>query len=74
MIFSCQRVDFIFFPKSPIPDEVEFIKILQEERILAVPGSGFGRGGYFRLSFCVSEKTIENSATGFKRAFDRVMS
>ncbi len=71
--FLMPKGGFYFFPKSPIPDEVEFVKILQKERILAVPGSGFGRKGYFRLSFCVSEKTIENSAKGFKQAIDRAM-
>jgi len=72
--FLMPKGGFYFFPKSPIPDEVEFVKILQEERILAVPGSGFGRKGYFRLSFCVSEKTIENSANGFKGAIKKILS
>ncbi len=63
---------FYFFPKSPIEDEVKFIKILQEERILAVPGSGFGRKGHFRLSFSVPEWVIEKSLDGFKRARERV--
>ncbi len=69
--FSMPKGGFYFFPKSPIPDEVEFINILQEERILAVPGSGFGKKGFFRLSFCVSEKVIENSRDGFKRAYEK---
>jgi aspartate aminotransferase len=41
---------------------------LKEENILAVPGRGFGRAGYFRLAFCVSEKVIEAAAPGFARA------
>lgn len=63
---------FYLFPKSPIPDDVEFVKILQQERILAVPGSGFGKPGHFRLAFCVDDKTIEESATGFRRAVESV--
>ncbi len=70
--FVLPKGGFYFFPKSPIEDEVEFVKILQENRILAVPGSGFGKKGYFRLCFCVSEKAIENSYDGFKNAINSV--
>jgi aspartate aminotransferase len=41
---------------------------LKEENILAVPGRGFGRSGYFRLAFCVSEQVIRAAAPGFARA------
>ena len=63
---------FYFFPKSPTADERIFIDALLAERVLAVPGRGFGLPGYFRLAFCVSEKTIANSADSFKRAMDKV--
>jgi aspartate aminotransferase len=59
---------FYFFPKSPVADERIFIEALLKERVLAVPGRGFGLPGYFRLAFCVSEKTIANSAESFKKA------
>lgn len=62
---------FYLFPKSPIADDVEFVKILQEEKVLAVPGSGFGVPGHFRLSFCVADSVIENSIKGFKAAMDK---
>jgi len=62
---------FYLFPKSPI-DDVEFCAILQQEKILAVPGRGFGMPGYFRLAFCVDDKVIENSAEAFQRAMTRV--
>ena len=58
---------FYLFPKSPI-DDVEFCAILQEEKILAVPGRGFGAPGYIRLAFCIDEKVISASADAFKRA------
>ncbi len=63
---------FYLFPRSPIDDEVDFIQELKKERILAVPGRGFGRKGYFRLSYCVTRKMIEDSLPGFKRAIERV--
>ncbi len=58
---------FYLFPRSPLADDVEFVRRLQQERILAVPGSGFGGPGYFRLSFCVDDATIANAAEGFAR-------
>ena len=59
---------FYLFPKSPLADDVEFVAILQEEKILAVPGRGFGMPGYFRLAFCVEDDVIARSAPGFKKA------
>lgn len=63
---------FYFFPKSPVADETVFIDALLKERILAVPGRGFGLPGYFRLAFCVPEKTIANSAGSFKAALQKI--
>ena len=61
---------FYFFPKSPIEDDVEFCSILQEQKILAVPGRGFGAPGYFRLAFAVPDDVIERSAAGFRAAMN----
>jgi aspartate aminotransferase len=59
---------FYIFPKSPLDDDVEFVRILQEQKILAVPGKGFGAPGYFRLAFCVEDTVIERSAGSFHKA------
>ena len=59
---------FYFFPKAPGGDDIAFVAKLCEQRVLAVPGTGFGMPGYFRLTFCVDQKVIENAAEGFKRA------
>ncbi|UCD78010.1 MAG: pyridoxal phosphate-dependent aminotransferase [Desulfobacterales bacterium] len=59
---------FYLFPRSPIPDDVEFVNVLKEERILVVPGSGFNGPGYFRIAFCVDDNTIKKSMPGFGRA------
>ncbi len=48
--------------------ELSFCQCLRDENILAVPGIGFGYPGWFRLSYCVPEKTIEGSAPAFRRA------
>ncbi len=52
---------FYLFPRSPIPDDMEFRNIALKYNILLVSGSHFGCPGYFRLAYCVSLKTIENS-------------
>jgi aspartate aminotransferase len=57
---------FYLFPKSPIEDEVTFIRELQEMKVLAVPGRGFGMPGYFRISYCVDDHSIEGSLVGFR--------
>lgn len=67
--FTKPQGAFYLFPRSPLADDVEFIKILQAERILAVPGSGFGGPGHFRLAFCVDDATILAAGEGFSRAF-----
>ena len=63
---------FYLFPASPIPDDVAFVRSLQEERILTVPGSGFGCPGFFRIAFCVNDRTIKEAMPGFERAMRRV--
>ena len=71
--FTMPRGAFYFFPKSPTADESVFINALVEQRVLAVPGRGFGMPGYFRLAFCsISEEAIEKSAGSFKRAVESV--
>ncbi len=62
---------FYLFLKSPTPDDVKFVEELQDVLIIAVPGSAFGGPGYFRLAFCVEDKTIINSIPAFKKAMDK---
>ena len=59
---------FYMFPKSPLEDDAQFVALLQEQKILAVPGRGFGMPGYFRLAFCVDDSVIEGSSAPFKAA------
>ena len=62
---------FYLFPETPIPDDVEFVRSLQEENILTVPGSGFSGPGHFRIAYCVDDKTIEMALTGFARVMEK---
>lgn len=51
--------------------ELAFAQCLRDENILAVPGIGFDFPGWFRLSYCVPERTISDSAGAWKRAMAR---
>jgi aspartate aminotransferase len=69
--FTEPKGAFYVFPRTPIADDVKFVALLQEEKILAVPGAGFGSPGHMRIAFCVPDDVISRSAEGFKRAVDR---
>ncbi|MBR2941188.1 MAG: pyridoxal phosphate-dependent aminotransferase [Kiritimatiellae bacterium] len=69
--FEMPKGAFYFFAKSPVEDDSAFADALLKERILVVPGKGFGFGGYVRLSCSVDEKIIARSAEGFKRAMEK---
>lgn len=72
--YRCHRPEgaFYLFPESPIGDDVGFVRELQKENILAVPGTGFGGPGHFRLAYCCAPETIERSLPGFARVMERV--
>ncbi|MRR55872.1 MAG: pyridoxal phosphate-dependent aminotransferase [Deltaproteobacteria bacterium] len=67
--FSMVKPDgaFYLFPKSPLPDDVKFVKLALEHQILLVPGAGFGAAGYFRIAYCVEKEMIERSLPAWKK-------
>ncbi len=62
---------FYLFLKTPVPDDIAFVRLLQAEGVLAVPGAGFGRSGYIRLSLTVPRDTIVRSLPGFARVLEK---
>ena len=68
--FGMPKGAFYFFAKSPVEDDAVFVDALLKERILVVPGKGFGFAGYVRLSCSVDERIIARSADGFKRVME----
>lgn len=70
--FIVPKGTFYLFIKAPNGDDMEFVRLLQEENILVVPGSGFNMPGYFRLSYCVDDSVILRSLPGFKKAFNKI--
>ncbi len=66
--FQLPKGTFYFFPKAPGGDDQAFVERLKEQLVLAVPGTGFGGPGHFRLSFAVPDAVIARSREGFARA------
>jgi aspartate aminotransferase len=62
---------FYVFPRTPIFDDVAFVRMLAEEGVLTVPGSGFGAPGHIRISLTVERETVVRALPGFARAFAR---
>jgi aspartate aminotransferase len=59
---------FYIFPKSPLEDDVAFIRELQwEHHVLTSPGLCFGAPGYFRISYSVEDWTLEGSIDGLRK-------
>jgi aspartate aminotransferase len=58
---------FYMFPRSPLEDDVAFVRELQQWRVLTAPGCGFGSPGYFRIAYCVEDKVLEGSLEGFRQ-------
>jgi aspartate aminotransferase len=58
---------FYLFPKSPLADDVEFVRQAQKHNILLVPGAGFGAPGYFRIAYCVETGIIERSLPAWEK-------
>lgn len=57
---------FYLFPESPIPDDVKFVKLALQRRILLVPGTGFGAPGHFRIAYCVDRNMIQRSLPAWR--------
>ncbi len=66
--FNCLKPQgaFYLFPQAPIEDDVAFCNAALKYNLVIVPGTGFGCRGFFRLAYCVDEKTIRNSEKAFE--------
>ncbi|SDE88518.1 pyridoxal phosphate-dependent aminotransferase [Sporomusa acidovorans] len=67
--YSCVKPQgaFYLFPKTFIPDDIEFTKRALKYNLLLVPGSGFGCPGFVRIAYCVDFATIKNSIPAFEK-------
>jgi len=57
---------FYLFPRSPLQDDVAFVRIAQKHNLLLVPGAGFGAPGYFRVAYCVDVEMIKRSLPAWR--------
>lgn len=58
---------FYLFPRSPLADDIAFVKLAQKHNILIVPGAGFGAPGYFRIAYCIDTAIIQRSLPAWER-------
>ncbi len=65
---------FYLFPKSPMPDDRAFARMLAGHDIFVLPGSVFGCPGYIRISLTASFEMIDRSLSGFAAAIACVRS
>src|SRR5215204_2374364 len=59
---------FYLFPRSPMPDDEVFARLLAEQGILVMPGAMFETPGFFRICLTATEETCERSLPGFAAA------
>ncbi len=59
---------FFMLVKSPTRDDKAFVTELKKQLVLTVAGSEFQAPGYFRISYCVDDKTLERAVAVFQRA------
>ena len=48
-----------------------FVRLLADEGVLTVPGSGFGAPGHIRISLTVERETVIRALPGFERVSGR---
>lgn len=62
---------FYFFPKCPPRwTDMEFANLLLKYNIIAVPGTGFGRAGHIRLTYCINVNVIRAARAAFVAAVE----
>jgi aspartate aminotransferase len=64
---------FYLFPRSPLPDDLAFARLLADRGILVMPGTLFETPGFFRICLTATEEMCERSLPGFAAAIDGVM-
>lgn len=69
--FRIPEGTFYLLVKAPGGDDMKMVDLLLKEKILVVPGRGFGIPEYFRIAFCVDESVIAGAMDGFQRAAEK---
>ena len=61
---------FYIMPKSPLTDDVEFARRLQEHKVLVLPGQAFDMPGHFRLSMTATDEMIDRALPAFAQVME----
>lgn len=61
---------FYLFVKALEDDATAFCERAKKYEIMLVPSNDFGVNGYVRISYCVANKTIQDSLPKFKALYD----
>jgi aspartate aminotransferase len=59
---------FYLLVRSPLADDMAFINMLAELKILCLPGAVFEMPGYFRISLTANDAMIDRALPGFEQA------
>ena len=72
MGYQCAKPQgaFYIWCKALEDDDKAFCERAKQFNILVVPGTSFGCKGWFRLAYCVSNQTIQNSLPAFQKLID----
>ena len=62
---------FYLFPRSPVPDDEAFVRLLADLGVLVMPGRIFETPGFFRICLTATMETIEASLPRFEAALGR---
>ena len=62
---------FYVMVRSPIADEVEFMRRLADEDVFVLPGRMFELPGWFRISLTASDSMVDRALPGFEKALKK---
>lgn len=65
---------FYLLPKSPLEDELAFLKLLEKRHVYCLPGRASEMPAYFRISLTASDEMIERALPAFAAAMKEAKS
>ena len=63
---------FYLLPRSPLPDDVDFVSRLARRDIFCLPGAVMEMPGFFRVSLTANDDMIDRALPGFQATMDEV--
>lgn len=63
---------FYVMVRSPLADDLQFVRRLAQENVFVLPGRMFELPGWFRISLTANDSMVERALPGFERAIESV--